>query len=149
MADYFLDSSALVKRYAEEEGTDWVMRIADAEAGHRICIARITGPEVVSAFFRKVRNGQLPEPDAIRAVGNFLDDFYGQYVIMEITADLCESAMTLTRRHALRTYDAIQLAAALECRSAMPQLIFVSADHSLNVAAQGEGFTIINPNNDP
>lgn len=149
MADYFFDSSALVKRYAEEVGTDWVMRITGTEAGHRICIARITGPEVISAFFRKVRNGQLPEPDAIRVAENFREDFDGQYVIMEITAGLCDSAMSLARRHGLGAYDAIQLAAALEQRLVMPQLIFVPADDRLNVAAQAEGLVITNPNNDP
>ena len=149
MADYFFDSSALVKRYAEEEGTDWVMRVADSEAGHRICIARITGPELISAFFRKVQNGQLLESDAIRATDNFVEDFDGQYVIMEITTGLCESAMSLTRRHGLRAYDAIQLAAALEQRLSMPQLIFVSADDRLNVAAQAEELVVTNPHNDP
>lgn len=34
MADYFFDSSALVKRYVREVGSDWVGQLTDPPAGH-------------------------------------------------------------------------------------------------------------------
>ena len=34
MAVYFLDSSAVVKRYVQETGTAWIKTIADLAAGH-------------------------------------------------------------------------------------------------------------------
>ncbi|NOT59076.1 MAG: nucleic acid-binding protein, partial [Acidobacteria bacterium] len=56
--------------------------------------------------------------------------------------------------HALRGYDAVQLAAALEENDelmsfGLPALTLVSADAELNKAAQAEGLNVENPNNHP
>ena len=53
MASYFFDSSALVKRYVNEAGTDWVTSLIDPATGHEIFLARISGVEVVSAIKRR------------------------------------------------------------------------------------------------
>lgn len=53
MAAYFLDSSALVKRYAAESGTAWVTGLLAPSAGHRLYVTRITGVETVAAITRK------------------------------------------------------------------------------------------------
>jgi predicted nucleic acid-binding protein len=44
MTHYFLDTSALVKRYIAEEGTAWVQTLHKPEAGHTrwlVSIARV------------------------------------------------------------------------------------------------------------
>ena len=53
MASYFLDSSALVKRYAAETGSAWVESLTDPRAGNRIYVAAIAHVEVVAAIARK------------------------------------------------------------------------------------------------
>jgi len=35
MAAYFLDSSALIKRYVQENGTQWVRRTTEPDSGHQ------------------------------------------------------------------------------------------------------------------
>jgi predicted nucleic acid-binding protein len=50
---YFIDSSALVKRYAMETGSAWVERLTDPRTGNRVYVAAITHVEVVSAIARK------------------------------------------------------------------------------------------------
>jgi hypothetical protein len=62
--------------------------------------------------------------------------------------------MILAERHALRGYDAVQLAAALELQtvltaSGLPALTLVSADAELNAAAAAEGLTVEDPNLHP
>lgn len=42
MGAYYCDSSALVKRYANEPGTLWVRSLTDPQAGHDIFTAHIT-----------------------------------------------------------------------------------------------------------
>ena len=79
MAVYYFDSSALVKRYAQEIGTTWIVGITTPVAGHDIYLVRITGPEIVAALFRKVRTGEITQADAIRAATNFKTDFQVQY----------------------------------------------------------------------
>lgn len=64
MAVYLVDSSAIVKRYANENGSAWVMSITDPVAGNEIFVARITGAEVVSALERRARGGTIDPADA-------------------------------------------------------------------------------------
>lgn len=40
MATYFLDSSAVVKRYFPEKGHRWVVALCDAAQGHELYIAQ-------------------------------------------------------------------------------------------------------------
>jgi hypothetical protein len=49
---YFLDSSALVKRYVPEVGTTWIQTLAP-DANNQLYIARITWVEVLSALARR------------------------------------------------------------------------------------------------
>ncbi len=62
MANYFLDSSALAKRYHVERGTDVVDRLL-REPGSRCFISRLTLTEVQSVFARKVREGFITEDE--------------------------------------------------------------------------------------
>ena len=50
MGAYYCDSSALVKRYANETGTLWVRSLTEPQAGNDIFTAHITGIEVVAAI---------------------------------------------------------------------------------------------------
>ena len=56
---YFVDSSALVKRYAQESSTAWVRRLTRYGPSTSIYIARITVVEVTSAIARR-RKGTPP-----------------------------------------------------------------------------------------
>ena len=59
MTHYFLDSSALAKRYVVEAGTHWVRSIMPGGAGHVILIAHITPVEIVSGTMRRKREGSI------------------------------------------------------------------------------------------
>ena len=151
MAVYYLDTSALVKRYVREVGTAWVLALSDPIAGNDLYIVRITGPEMIAALFRKVRTREMALDDASRASTNFRADFSSQYHVLEITAVLVERAMTLAQEQGLRGYDAIQLAGASELHTlrdtiGLAPLTFVSADGGLNRVAELEGLTTDNPN---
>lgn len=71
---------------------------------------------------------------------------------MEISESLIKEAANLAKKHALRGYDAVQLAAALETEKerialGLSPLTLLSADTDLNAAAISEGLTVDNPNN--
>jgi predicted nucleic acid-binding protein len=152
LAVYFFDSSAIVKHYMQETGTQWVNSIIDPVANHIIYLARITGVEVISAITRRERSGTMSAQDAATALAQFRKDFASEYQALEMTAALLTRAMSLAETHALRGYDAVQLAAALEVNhfysvSGLPALTLISADAELNTAAIAEGLTVDNPNN--
>ena len=75
MAVFYLDTSALVKRYAQEDGTARIADLTDPTAGHDLCIVWVTGPEVTSALFRKARTGGISFGDAVRSTRNFNTDW--------------------------------------------------------------------------
>jgi hypothetical protein len=76
------------------------------------------------------------------------------YQIVELTERVVTRAMMLAETHALRGYDAVQLAAALEVNtlcvgSGLSPIIFVSADNDLNTVSASEGLVVENPNTHP
>ena len=50
MADYYADSSVLVKRHVNEIGSGWFRAIADPAVGNVIITSRVSIIEVYSAF---------------------------------------------------------------------------------------------------
>jgi predicted nucleic acid-binding protein len=63
VADYFLDSSAFVKRYHPEAGTDKLLALFN-DPQNRMLISRLTLVETRSAFAVKVRTGHISEATA-------------------------------------------------------------------------------------
>ncbi|MEW6127006.1 MAG: type II toxin-antitoxin system VapC family toxin [Acidobacteriota bacterium] len=161
MSVYFFDSSALVKRYVRETGTDWVRAITDPAANYKIYIAEITGVEVLAAITRRIRTKSISKTDADTASKQFRYDFAKQYKVSEIPGSLIAAAMDLTENYQLRAYDAVQLAVALEIdaqiksvaktvpAAAAPTLTIVSSDDELNVAVIAEGLILEDPKNYP
>jgi predicted nucleic acid-binding protein len=150
---HFFDSSGIVKRYVNETGTAWVTGIMDPAAAHPIHLARLTGVEVVSAIARRARGGTLSASLAAAALARFRTEFKSRFRVVGITVALVQRAMTLAETHALRAYDAVQLAAALQvhkrCRTLGQSLIIGSADADLNTAAVAEGLLVEDPNTRP
>ena len=55
----YFDSSALVKRYLKEKGTDVVQSLTARE--ELVATSKFSYPEILSAFMRKRREGELGE----------------------------------------------------------------------------------------
>jgi predicted nucleic acid-binding protein len=151
VAAYFLDSSALVKRYVTETGTAWVTGLLDPAARNRLYIARITGAEVTAALTRRERGGHLSAFGAAAAIALFQHDYANRLRPVEITAALIANAMIAARTHGLRGYDAVQLAAAIFANSRrvmrrLAPLVFVTADTSLLAASASGGLASDDPN---
>ncbi len=154
MAAYFFDSSATVKRYIGETGTAWILAVTDPRAGNRLYVTRITGVETVSAIARRGRGGSLTAQETAVALSDFRFDFAQAYNVLEVGPVVIARAMSLAEVHALRGYDAIQLAAALEINDqhlalSAPAVTFVCADAALNATAILEGLTVDDPNAQP
>ena len=152
MAIYFLDSSALVKRYISEIGSTWVLGLFDPALDNQIFIAAITQVEIIAAITRRSRGGNISTTDAAKINHQFRQDTLHEYQIIEITESIINLGMTFAETYGLRGYDAIQLAAGCNINSLclaynLPGITFVSADNELNLAVLNEGLLIENPNN--
>jgi predicted nucleic acid-binding protein len=154
MTAYFCDASGIAKRYLHETGTAWVQALASTSAGNRLFLARITTIEVVSAVTRRQRGGHLSIAEAAAILAQFRLDLAAEYGIIEITPALLSQAMTLAETHALRAYDAVQLAATLDLQASrtaigLPPITLLSADRDLNLAATASGVLVEDPNLHP
>lgn len=150
MADFYFDSSALVKRYISESGTSWVTGLFDPPLGHNAFIAAITPVEMIAAIARRARGKSITQDQATTAYGLIRSDLQTGYQVVELNEAVLTSAMRLAESYALRGYDAVQLAGALEINTLLlnndlPPLIFVSADAELNDVAAAEGLVVENP----
>lgn len=151
MAVYFIDSSALAKRYVSETGTAWVQALTDPASGNSLYAARITLVELVAAISRRRKNGDLTPAAAAAALTDVRADFASDYQVIEVTVALVAQAESLAEKHALRGYDAVQLAAAIQVNAAFvaagqPAVTLISADLELNAAAAAEGLGVDDPN---
>ncbi|GAB4409889.1 MAG: type II toxin-antitoxin system VapC family toxin [Anaerolineae bacterium] len=154
MTTYYLDTSALSKRYVQEIGTVWVRTLVAPTAGHTLLTARLTMVEVYSALARRQREGSVPVADYAIAAQAFTIHSATEYEFVELDLKVITLARDLLERHPLRAYDAVQLASALIANQALqaaplPPLIFLSADDRLNLVAATEGLTVDNPNLHP
>ena len=154
MNAYFMDTSALVKRYIAETGSKWVEILTDPTADNQIIVVRLTQVEVVSAFYRLQREGKIDSNDVAVVLKAFQHDWKTQYKVVEISTDLLETAIALVQKYPLRAYDSVQLAAALTVNPAFANLstgsfTFIAADNRLLNAAQEEGLLIDDPNRHP
>jgi uncharacterized protein len=153
-AAYFLDSSALVKRYVIETGTGWVRRLTRQNPSTVIYIAHITTVEVTCAIARRRKGRMLTAAKASSLLRRFRQHLAGRYVIVEMTPGLLDEATRLGNTHALRAYDAVQLAVALEVNRSHQAggsgpITLISADRPLNDAAAAEGLPVDDPNLHP
>ena len=150
MTAFFLDSSVLVKRYIREQGTVWVRSITRANAGYTLFVAQITPVEVMSGVFRQHREGIIT--GQLADVSSRLLQLHTQrdYVVVTLTPDIVRQSIDYLNLYALRAYDAVQLASAVEAAKRLgasegDTLEFVSADKRLLAAAASVGLPVRNP----
>jgi uncharacterized protein len=154
MPPYFFDSSALVKRFAREQGSAFVVSLLRPSAKNRLYTARITEVEVCAALSRRKKAGTIDAAQAARGLRRLRHDLPRRFTQVAIGESILVEASRLAETLALRGYDAVQLAAAMAANNerllnGLSPLIIVSSDWELNDAARAEGFSVEDPNNHP
>ncbi len=154
VAVYFLDTSALLKRYVPEIGTAWMQSIADPQNQHLIIMAQITWVEFHSAIARRVREQSITPAQAQQITNAFEFHWNTQYFTVPIDQAITQLAGQLVHQHPLRAYDAVQLAAALRIQNQLttPNIstfTFLTADDRLGQISALTGLLTENPNHHP
>jgi predicted nucleic acid-binding protein len=132
-----------VKLYADEPG------YRPIRALELLVVSAIARVEVPSALWRKARTGELEDAAAGILVNAFELDFHGdpdsppRFTIVSLTEPVLTRAAREAARHALRAYDAVQLASALAVREIDPRCShFACFDADLRRAASRAGFVL-------
>ena len=143
----YLDSSALVKRYVEEEGTNSVKSIL--EDNGLIATSKLTYPEILSALMRKVRAGEI-ERKKFNGILDVFDKDWEHVLVLDFHNDLLQVLKMLIEKHPLKAADAIHLSSALWLKlSSKTDITFIASDSSLLKAARAEKLQVINPLDEP
>ncbi len=152
MTAYFLDSSAVVKRYLPEHGTAWIRHLCAPGSGNTIILSAITVVEVAAALAARHRaTGGISRTARDNALTLFLRHYGGEYDVTDLDRAILGQAVELPQRHRLRGYDAVQLATALAAdrvlrMAGVGNLTFIAADTELLAAARAEGLAAADPN---
>lgn len=137
----FCDTSALLKLYIMEAGSDAVKgRVEQAEA---VAVCRIAWAEAHAALSRRAR--EVPtDASVIEQAKAALAQDWPRYLVLEVDQALVERAGDYADTFALRGYDSIQLAAAFEAgRISQSPICFACFDMRLNKAASVLGMTCL------
>jgi uncharacterized protein len=158
----YADSSALVKRYLAEHGSDKLnAKIAETtRARHRVLTSVLSFAEVHAAMARKL--GERPPLRATEyhwATARFDSDWRTYLTRVDLTTAVLTLIPNLVKRHFLKGSDAIHLASALWVRDSLESvgatgalaepLIFATSDKQLARAAEREQFEVFDPEDAP
>lgn len=136
----YLDTSALLKQYIQESGSEDVIKMLRVADSHGTNL--LTYVEMASAITRAVRL-ELIQPDEAQATWkDFLVD-WELLVRLDISGQITKQAATLAWEYGLRGYDAVHFASALAWQDAIDMPVTLATyDRDLWVAAQKAGMDV-------
>ena len=138
----YLDTSALLKRFVNEEGSPLVQSLV-TEKGP-VATAKVAYAEIFAGFGRKLREGHLSKTLHALACRQFERDWRA-YLRVDLQDDVLYLARDLVQRHPLRGFDAVHLASAISLKNALSEKItFAAADGRLLRAATAEELESLN-----
>jgi uncharacterized protein len=143
---YFLDSTAFIKLFVQEAGTEAIIKLMEATEDNRKLISAGTPLEVYAALKRRERTGGLAAEDS-EAARNILRVEAARMVQQPLNPAVLEAARRVLDRHELSATEALQLGAAQVAREMFQGMliIFVASDGRLLEAAKAEKFEVLNP----
>lgn len=141
MASLFMDTSALVKYYYPEAGSERVEAIL--LKARQVYLCQIAVTEFASALMKKMRTGTLEKEKQVVVWNVFLDDLNtGQMELISLDERHYLKAADIIRNYgqkeSIRTLDSLQLVAALD----VPDTKFIAADKFLSRIATKVGLNV-------
>lgn len=140
----FADTSALIKLYVSEAGSDTMSQLA----ADTLAVSALAWPEAMATFGRRFREGLDDTPRHRQRVRQLEQD-WPSYLRVALSEPVLARVADLCARHPLRAGDAIQLASALLLRDAGASVRFAGCDQRLNQAAAAEGLEVLSPMEPP
>jgi len=142
---YFLDTSAFVKRYKHEAGSDVIQRLF-LHTAETLIVSTITLAETYAALDRHSRHVRLSPVELRDAMEGVTADMErGRLHVLDVTSQHAARSRHLITDYHLTSHDALILAAALDLTPF--DTIFVCADtrSGLLRAAEACGLSTLNP----
>jgi predicted nucleic acid-binding protein len=140
---YFFDTSAIVKVYHQETGSDRVLPLY--RAGEMIVKSELSKVELLSTIHKKLRTGEITA-DTLEAVRDrFSADCSGRFVVVHVASFIVDAAQDILNKYGrvnhLFSLDALQIATLSVV--AEKDITFVCADKRLTSLIKTIGFPVL------
>ena len=152
MTVYYLDTSALMKRYRSEVGSDVVGELfeglVDSEA---LTTSQLTVLEANSAAGRLLEGREITRDEYQRMLERLDSDIaYYDITVTPVENELVIEATSIVREYSLRTLDALHFTSAVIVSRELgnQDLYMVSADREVIEASESYGISTLNPQDD-
>lgn len=148
MPSYYLDSSALLKRYRTEKGTGTLDELFESNREiDLVTTSSFTVLEVISVITRLFRTNTLSRRSYQRLLGDLRQDVRQTIVLQPVADAILAEAVRSIIDHSLRAPDAIQLATALKVRNEDQErsTFMLCSDVRLKRACESSGLAVIDP----
>jgi predicted nucleic acid-binding protein len=143
----YLDTSALVKLYVQEQGTEKMLALAHPDAGNRLVILSLSRIEFRAAVRRRAKLGDIDAKLADELISEFNEHVASVFQLQPVNEPVMDAAGAAIDQHYLRAYDAMQLGGYVALRTSLGEeveTVFVCADDNLLNAARNQGFPTVN-----
>ena len=153
MPIYYLDTSAIMKRYIPESGSEMVEELFDGLTGSEsLSTSYLTVLEANSAATRLLGGRLINQIDYQRILGQLTRDIRTHGVtVIPVRNELVTEAIATVQIYSLRTLDALHFTSALVASrnsSNGKSLYVVSADREILEACEVRGIATLNPQSD-
>lgn len=136
----YLDTSALLKQYIQEAGSEDVIKLLEAANSNGTNL--LTYVEIASAIARAVRMKLISASEAQLTWQDFLID-WEMLVRLDISGGITKRAAALAWEYGLRGYDAMHFASALAWQDSINTPVTLATyDRDLWMAAQRAGMEV-------
>ena len=147
MVIYYLETSALVKRYRSELGTDVATELVDRRSlEDSFVTSYFSVLEVEATIARALKARLVDQRGHNRLLGQFSQEVGDIIMPQPVSNNTVLEAISMARRHGLRSGDAVHLATVSIIRQSVddvPSLVLVTGDGELASAAAVEGLQVL------
>jgi len=142
---YYFDTSALMKIYHREEGTEIILNIYKSDDD--IIISELGKIEFISTCYRKYREKEISYETLKAVIQKFECDVESRYEILKFSPLIIDEAWSLicslAEKYSLKTLDSIQFAFfKIYCEA---DNVFVCSDDKFIKLVENEGFETLLP----
>jgi hypothetical protein len=146
---FYFDTSAILKRYKSEKGSDVINELFERRKPDEIFVSSLlTAVEVFSSASRMLKGKVLTQEEYDSLTARFLRDFTSLFQVVAVDNALIASSVAVARDYQLRTADAIHFATIRQIRAAVAgadNIIVVTGDERMIEACRIAGIEVINP----
>ena len=140
----FLDTSAMAKRYVQEQGSEELDDLFFSFATE-VFISTLAFAEFAASLGKKLQRSEISKESAAKAMRELEKDWSDLFTKIPLAETVAESAASLAIQYSLKGADAVHLASALEVSSDL----FVASDNALINVAEKMGIQPYNPEKGP